>query len=1045
MRMLKRSMAASHGFALVVVAAALGLRALLSPFLGDGVPFITLFPAVALVAWFGGRSSAMLATFLGAAGVAYFFSGPTRDYASPHFAAGLVLFVLFAMGSVLLIESLRRVSFESQSKSDLLQITMASIGDGVIVTDANHRITRINPVAERLTGYSSREALGKPMDEVFNIVNESTREPVEIPSQKALETRDVVALAGHTILIGKEGNELAIDDTAAPIIDQDGTLIGSVLVFRDVTERRSKEKVFHDSFSAARLLASIIESSEDAIITKDLSGIVQSWNEAAERLYGYEASEIVGKPITILIPERLRQEEAEIIARLREGQRINSYETVRLTKDGREIPVSLTISPIRDESGTIIGASKIARDISDRKIAEQRLGISEDRLSLALEAGRMGVWDWDVAQGKLSWTDHLEPLHGLEPGTFGGTVDDFVNLVHPLDRDNVLESINAALESGSEFSVQFRTIHPGNVIRWIAGLGKVYRDPANRPYRMLGLGFDITERYRSEKSAQFLSSASAALADVGDLDSTLQRVAALSVPDFADWAAIDVVEADGLLRRVAVAHVQPEKVRLAIELHRRFPPNPDAQFGTYSVLRTGKPDMVRQITDDLLVANITDSELLEIARDLGLKSFISVPLRVRGKTFGVITYVSAESGHLYDEVDLGVAEELSRRAGIAIENSQLYGELRSADRKKDEFLATLAHELRNPLAPMQNSLDLLKMVRDDEAARHVAIDTMQRQVAHMSRLIDDLMDVGRITTGKLHLKLETVDIRSIVDHAVESYGGRYRAGNHKLTIVGIDEPIHVKADSVRLSQAIGNLVDNASKYTPDGGDILIKVGVDDQQAVVKVIDNGLGIPEGMLGRIFELFAQVEGSSPRFGGGLGIGLSLASRLIEMHGGSVIAESGGIGKGSTFTIRLPLAEPTSVLSAESAEAQSGVQGRRILVVDDNHDISYTMSLLLSMRGNEVQVAYSGEEALEVAKIYNPEAVLLDIGLPGMDGYDTCRALRQTPNGSSLAIIALTGWGQDEDRRRSREAGFDSHLVKPVNYDDVAKLMDSILSSK
>jgi CheY-like chemotaxis protein len=402
--------------------------------------------------------------------------------------------------------------------------------------------------------------------------------------------------------------------------------------------------------------------------------------------------------------------------------------------------------------------------------------------------------------------------------------------------------------------------------------------------------------------------------------------------------------------------------------------------------------------------------------------------------------VTAESGRRYAQEDLVFAEELARRAAIAIENAQLYAELRERDHRKDEFLATLAHELRNPLAPIRNSLEVLKMPRVDAATAQQTRDMMERQVHHLVRLVDDLLDVSRVMKGKIDLRREQVELATVVARAVETAKPLMEVQGHQLTISLPDEPLALNADLVRLAQVVGNLLTNAAKYTEANGHIRLAAERRGDVAVLSVRDNGIGIAPDMLPHVFDLFVQADYASTKAQGGLGIGLTLVRNLVELHGGSVEAHSAGLGKGSEFIVKLPLTSPSSAHFSREAHLDHvpPSSGRRLLVVDDNRDAAVSLSMLLRLQGHEVRVAHDGPTALKTAASFRPEMMFLDIGMPGMDGFEVARRVRTTPGLEATVLTALTGWGQKEDRRRTAEAGFNHHLVKPPDPEALAGVL-------
>jgi signal transduction histidine kinase len=371
-------------------------------------------------------------------------------------------------------------------------------------------------------------------------------------------------------------------------------------------------------------------------------------------------------------------------------------------------------------------------------------------------------------------------------------------------------------------------------------------------------------------------------------------------------------------------------------------------------------------------------------------------------------------------------------------------QLRGADRRKDEFLATLAHELRNPLAPIRNAAQILQAKGPPDPELDWARGVIDRQAELMGRLLDDLLDVSRISLGKVELRTEPVELAAVCETALETSRPVIEAGRHELTVSLPSEPVLLEADPLRLAQVLSNLLNNAAKYTEDGGRIRISAERRGGEVVVSVEDNGIGIAPEALPSVFEIFSQAKPTSMRSRAGLGIGLSLVKGLVELHGGSVEARSEGPGRGSTFVVRLPIASGTLArASARPSQAEPRPARKcRILIVDDNHDGADSLAMLLELMGNDVHTAYDGEQALNVAEATRSEVVLLDLGMPKLSGYDVCRKIREQPWGRSVVLVALTGWGQEADRQRSQEAGFDRHLVKPVDPADLMRVLGSIL---
>jgi PAS domain S-box-containing protein len=672
------------------------------------------------------------------------------------------------------------------------------------------------------------------------------------------------------------------------------------------------------------LLAAIVESSDDAIVSKTLEGRILSWNRGAERTFGYSAEEVVGKPITVIIPPELHSEEERILAKLRRGEVIDHFDTTRVTKDGRRIPVSITVSPVRDAEGTIIGASKIARDISERKLAEQSLLESEQRLTAEADAlARLNVWCTRL------WRS----------GTLAEGLDEMLAAV--------IELLGA-----DQGHVQLRD---------------------------------------------------------------------------GDGGALCVVAEWGSQSDASAGDIRP-------------------------VPRENEADALR--TEQIVIADVAADGPFEwlraLTRSAGCRAVICAPLiAADGASLGrIVTYFRA--AHQPREQEMRRLDLYLRQAGDFIERCSLEQglrqseeALREADRRKDEFLALLAHELRNPLAPIRYALATARKSGRTNEQRRRAEEIMERQVTHMSRLLDDLLDISRITRGTLELKRTRTELTSIVGAAIETARPVLDAKHHVFSLDLPKQAVRLEADAVRLAQAFSNLLINAAKYTNPAGHIQLRAVQERDEVVVTIRDNGIGISPDMMPRLFRLFSQVHPNLGHAEGGLGVGLALVRGLVELHGGRVEASSAGNGRGSEFTVRLPVGASEAELPAENADPGRCAAGRalRIVVVDDNRDAADTCAMVLELSGHAVQTSYTAHAALELGETFQPHALLLDIGLPDLDGYQLAAKIRAAPWGRNAMLVAVTGWGQEQDRRRAMAAGFDYHLTKPISPEKLESLLQPL----
>jgi PAS domain S-box-containing protein len=749
------------------------------------------------------------------------------------------------------------------AQGERLRTTLASIGDAVITTDVDGRVTNLNAVAEALTGWSSAEAEGESLERVFAIVNESSRAEVENPAARALREGRVVGLANHTLLIRKDGVETPIDDSAAPIRGSDGVVLGCVLVFRDISERKASERALGEA--RARLQRVVTDMAIPTMVYAE-DGTIVLVNRAWTTVTGYTAEELATLPewTRRAYGTRAAMMNTVIGALFALTESIDSGEREITTASGEKRIWHFVTAPLgRDERGRRMLVTN-AIDVTERRRLDTAVVASEARMRLAMDAANYGGWEWDRQSGEMVWSDKTRELLAIgrdEPITFG----QFQLHIHPDDRDRRERAIAAAWTSGVHAN-EYRVIRPDGEVRWLSSRGRVIRGPDGSE-RMLGVVGDITEQKN-------------------------------------------------------------------------------------------------------LVAAMQD-----------------------------------------------------------------------ADGRKDEFLATLAHELRNPLAPLRNSLAILQRSRADATTFDKASAVMERQLGQLVRLIDDLLDVSRISLDKLALRLEATDLVATLEHALETCRPLAERAGHAIEVSIPEVPVRLRGDRARLAQVFANLIGNACKFTPDGGHIVVAVRIDDDIAVVSIKDDGIGIDATEIDRVFEMFAQVDHSLERSRGGLGIGLTLVRRLVEMHGGRIVASSAGLGRGSEFVVTLPLAgelRDVALPVVAASHATTPVSGLQILVVDDNGDSADSLALLLSLAGHETHVARDGPQALVRAEALRPDAILLDLGLPGLSGYEVCRRLRAEPWAQTTPIVAITGWGQDDDRQRAKEAGFDGHLVKPIALDELSALL-------
>jgi signal transduction histidine kinase/DNA-binding response OmpR family regulator len=549
------------------------------------------------------------------------------------------------------------------------------------------------------------------------------------------------------------------------------------------------------------------------------------------------------------------------------------------------------------------------------------------------------------------------------------------------------------------------------------------------------------------RRSAFLAEASTILSQSLDPEPTVRALARLVVPFLADLGAVTWVDDQGHERQTEVAwRREPDEIR-----SQAFPDKaglPRSLAGVVRrVLETGKPNAV---TGPLSWPTVPPPQAARNGQSVPgdaeaiLEDLLVLPLGARGRTLGVLCLALGPSGRRYTSADRALAEDLAGRAAIALDNARLHQNIREGERRKDEFLAMLAHELRNPLAPIHNAVHLFRRLGLNEPVLVQARDMIDRQVSHMARLIDDLLDVSRLSRGKILLRTKIVDLVQVVRATVEDYRSHLEATGLEFQVRLPDGPLHVEGDPTRLAQVVGNLLHNATKFTDRGGRVHLELESDPTAAwaALAVRDTGIGMDAEMLGRLFEPFSQADRSLERSRGGLGLGLALVKGLVELHGGQVRASSAGLGQGTEVVIRLPVRPALVPAGAAEDMTSSGPTGRRILIIEDNLDTAESLRILLGLTGHQAEVASTGPAGVQAARMFRPEVVVCDIGLPGgMDGYAVARALRADPELATVYLVAATGYGQAGDQRRAQAAGFDAHLTKPVDFNDLQRLLAAL----
>ena len=996
-----------YGCAVLMVGLAVGSRLALYPLLGDHYPFILFFIAIILAASYGGYGPSILALALSWLSVGHLFLAP-RSHLSIFESKSQIAFAFTAVGLAITVlggswqaarqraktnrSELRQAFEDQQAEREWLQTTLSSIADAVITTDPNGFVMFLNPVAERLTGWSLPEAVGRPLGEVFRTLLETSQKTDNLPLTNLVGGGKVILSDEELVHIAKDGRVRTVEHNAAPIRDQDGKVKGVVIVFRDVTERHCVEQAKKESDERFRQLADNID---DVFWIYELDGPRTAYvSPAYESLWGRSCQSLYERPLTYL--EAVHPEDRERIVlvhqRLETGE-ASAAEYRIIRPDGTSRWVWDRGFPIRDESGQVVRIAGIAEDITERKRVEQVLREGEERFRTLADATPVLIW--------ASGTDRLCNYFNKQWLDFTGRTveeemgDGWSEGVHLDDLKGCVETYETACGAHRPFTMEYRLRRYDGEYRWVidTGVPRFTQDGTFSGY--IGSCIDITDRKRAE-------------VQLGESEERFRRIVETALEGI--W----VLDPEGRTTFANARMAEMLESSVAEMLGRpffdfMFPEDRSGAAARLEQRRQGIADVhdfrFRRADGQALWAIVSASPFTDD----------------RGVVVGIL-------GMLTDITDRKRAED----------------ELRDADRRKEEFLAVLSHELRNPLAPIQTAVDLLEKAGTSKAGSERELAVIKRQVRNLTRLVDDLLDTSRISRGKIELRKERVELAGAITQSVEAVRPFFDDHQQELQVSIPEESILLEADSTRLEQILFNLLMNAAKYTPQGGRICLDVERLAREVVIHVRDTGIGIETDLLPKVFDLFLQGERRVGLFHEGGGIGLSLAKNLVELHGGTITAHSQGPHLGSEFVVRLPVIPGLPSERKQSPEAiQSGISEslprQRILIVDDNVQAADSLGRLLSgVFGQDVRIVYGGESALQMAESFRPEVILLDLEMTGMDGYEVAMLLRDRSECSRALIVAVTGWGHEEDRRRSREIGFDQHLVKPVTAKDLKALL-------
>jgi len=768
-----------------------------------------------------------------------------------------------------------------------------------------------------------------------------------------------------------------------------------VKTVRDISRRKRAEEALRYQLDLNR---SITEKATYSIFINDAKGRVISLNPEAEKTFGYSTGELAGKVLHDVIHHQqpggqaYPMHQCPLCHVYLTGEVIREHEAVVYHKDGSPLIVSGSNAALESD-GKIIGAALILQDITAIKKAEQALRERKEDLNRAQAVGHIGSWRLDVRRNELTWSEENHRIFGVPQGT-PLTYETFLSCVHPDDRDDVDRRWQASLR-GEPYDIEHRLLVDGRV-KWVQEKAEMEFDPEGNLQGGFGITQDITD-------------IKAAMRALRDSEERLQLATEIGRSGTWDWNVVtgEVIWSRGHYEILGyrVGEIVPDYHAWLDRVH------PDDRARIEAAVRLCMLEQVDYV-----------AEFRVVWPDHSVHW-----MNARGR------YEYGESGACLRM--LGVLADIT-----SLKQAELA--LREADQRKDEFLAMLAHELRNPLAPIRNAAHVLGHLELDEPRVRWVQDIIERQVAHLTHLVDELLDVSRIARGKVSLNKTRIELDELIHQACESAQPLMAAKGQCFELKMPETGVALEGDFVRLVQVVQNLLNNATKYTQDGGRIELSAQMREQEIELQVRDNGMGIPADLLPGVFDLFRQGERTLDRAQGGLGIGLTLVRRLVELHGGHVEAHSAGPGLGACFTVWLPaIRSAAGVAPPVDGEPTKASASLRVLVVDDDPAVAESMAVFLELEGHQVRGADSGDTALNQVQAFHPQVVILDIGLPGQDGYEVARRIRQTPGGERMKLLAVSGYSHEDALERSRQAGFDRHLVKPVDPEMLGALLAEI----